>query len=205
MAVAVFKLKIDLSEHEIEQANADGYTQRIFSEFKSVLKDPTVILTLLLLSLLKAILYGLLLWLPMYFDQEGFKEFEAYIPIAMNIMAILGSICLGFVFEKVASKAARATIFMFTLIITVICFFIIRQVQFTVENRFVLLIIIGIIGFCVMGNFNILSAHEVSAIAEKHDIFITALSSLAMFFGNLFVGILQFIIGYFATDGTFLY
>lgn len=91
---------------------------------------------------------------------------------------------------------------MVTLLVTVVCFFLVKQVQFTLENRFILLLLIGVIGFCIMGNFNILSAHEISAIAEKHDIFLTALSSFAMFFGNLFVGVLQFIIGYFATDGT---
>ena len=107
MAIAVFMLKIDLSKQKIEQTNANGYSQRIFSEFKSILKGPTVTLTLFLPSLLKAIFYGLLLWLLMYFDQESFKEFEVYIPIAMKIMAILGSIFLEFVFEKVAKPARQ--------------------------------------------------------------------------------------------------
>lgn len=50
----------------------------------------------------------------------------------MNVAAIIGSIVLGFVFQKVASQAIRATVFMSTLILTVITFFIIKQVQFTV-------------------------------------------------------------------------
>lgn len=50
----------------------------------------------------------------------------------MNIAAILGSIVLGFIYQKVSSQAIRASVFMITLIITVITFFIIKQVQFTV-------------------------------------------------------------------------
>lgn len=83
----------------------------------------------------------------------------------MNIMAITGSVILGTVYEKVASKAFRTTIYMGTLIVTIICFYVVRSVQFTFENKFVLQMLIGIIGFCVMGNFNILSAHEVSVSA----------------------------------------
>jgi MFS-type transporter involved in bile tolerance (Atg22 family) len=77
----------------------------------------------------------------------------------MNIMAILGSIALGAIYEKISSKAMRATIFMLILILTLICFYLMRQVQFTLENRFVLLLVIGFIGFCVMGNYNILATH----------------------------------------------
>lgn len=80
-------------------------------------------------------------------------------------MAIFGSVALGFVFQRISSKAVKATIFMCTLVITVVCFFLVKQVQFTLENRFILLGLIGIIGFCVMGNFNILSAHEIASIA----------------------------------------
>lgn len=117
----------------------------------------------------------------------------------MNVAAIVGSIVLGYIFQKVASQAVRATIFMTTLIITVITFFIVKQVQFTVENELVLLILICIIGFCVMGNFNIISAHEVSAAADRLGFQIAALSSLVMSMGNIFVGIIQFIIGKVAT------
>ena len=66
------------------------------------------------------------------------------------------------------------------------------------------LILIAIIGFCIMGNFNILSAHEVASICDRLGFQITAFSSLVMALGNLFVGIVQFIIGNFATDGNLI-
>lgn len=50
-----------------------------------------------------------------------------------------------------------------------------------------------------MGNFNILSAHEVTAVAERLGFQVAALSSLVMSFGNIFVGIIQFVIGKMAT------
>lgn len=78
-----------------------------------------------MLCMLKAILYGILLWLPMYFDKEGFKEYEGYIPISMNLAAILGSVVLGFFYEKIGSKVIRACIFMLTLIVTGVCFFLV--------------------------------------------------------------------------------
>jgi hypothetical protein len=64
--------------------------------------------------------------------------------------------------------------------------------------------LIGFIGFCVMGNFNILAAHEISSVAERKNIHIAAFSSLAMAAGNILVGILQFIIGRAATSGIYL-
>lgn len=120
----------------------------------------------------------------------------------MNIAAILGSIVLGFIYEKLGNKIVRACIFMFTLIVTGVCFFLIQHIQFTVENKLVLLILISIIGFCIMGNFNILSAHEVASLCDKMGFQITAFSSLVMALGNLFVGIIQFVIGNFASEGT---
>lgn len=60
------------------------------------------------------------------------------------------------------------------------------------------------IGFCIMGNFNILSAHEVSSLCDRLGFQITAFSSLVMAMGNLFVGVVQFIIGNFASDGTYV-
>lgn len=83
----------------------------------------------------------------------------------MSFMALFGSVTLGLVFQQVASKAIKAIIFMCTLIVTVTCFYLVKQVQFTIENRYILLALIGIIGFCIMGNFNILSAHEITSIA----------------------------------------
>lgn len=54
---------------------------------------------------------------------------------------------------------------------------------------------VGIIGFCVMGNFNVLITHEVTAICDRLGMQITAFSSLVMSVGTIFVGIIQIIIG----------
>ena len=53
-----------------------------------------------------------------------------------------------------------------------------------------------------MGNFNILMTHEITAICDRLKLKITALSSLAMCMGTIFVGIIQIVIGVFATDDS---
>lgn len=50
-----------------------------------------------------------------------------------------------------------------------------------------------------MGNFNIISAHEVATAADRLGFQIAALSSWVMSMGNIFVGIIQFVIGKMAT------
>lgn len=52
-----------------------------------------------------------------------------------------------------------------------------------------------------MGNFNILCTHEVTVVCDRLGIQITAFSSLIMCIANIFVGIIELIIGKFATDG----
>lgn len=50
----------------------------------------------------------------------------------MNVAAILGSIFLGLVYEKVNNKFMRALIFLTTLVLTVVIFYLIQHIQFTV-------------------------------------------------------------------------
>jgi len=56
----------------------------------------------------------------------------------MNCTAIFGSIVLGAIYQKTSNKLLRASFLMSTLIITCASFFVIRQVQFTFENRLIL-------------------------------------------------------------------
>lgn len=93
---------------------------------------------------------------------------------------------------------------MITFIIPVVCFFMIRNIKFSVENRIILLLLIGIIGFCVSGNYNILIANEVNLACKRLDINVVVFSGLSMGLGSIFVGITSIIIGEFATSGTFI-
>lgn len=68
----------------------------------------------------------------MYFDKYGFKEYEGYIPIAMNIMGVLGSSALGLVYQKIQSAVIKSIIVLISLIIPVLSLITISKIQFTV-------------------------------------------------------------------------
>lgn len=157
---------------------------------------------LIMVCMMKAIIYGILLWLPMYFDKYGFKEYQGYIPIAMNMMGILGSSALGLVYQKIHNPVVKSIIILISLIIPVLSLITISKIQFTVENKLILLILIGIIGFCISGNYNILIANEVNLACDRLNINVIVFSGVSMGLGSIFVGITEIIIGKLATSGN---
>lgn len=156
---------------------------------------------LIMVCMMKAIIYGILLWLPMYFDKYGFKEYQGYIPIAMNMMGILGSSALGLVYQKIHNSVVKSIIILISLIVPVLSLITISKIQFTVENKLILLILIGIIGFCISGNYNILIANEVNLACDRLNINVIVFSGVSMGLGSIFVGITEIIIGKLATSG----
>lgn len=77
----------------------------------------------------------------------------------MNIAAVIGSVVLGYVYSWIKNKYVRTFVFFWTLVLTAVIFYLIQHIEFSMENRAVLLVLISIIGYNVMGNFNILSTH----------------------------------------------
>ena len=60
--------------------------------------------------------------------------------------------------------------------------------------------LISLIGFNLIGNFNALNTHSATLLAEEHGIDLGYLTSLLMAFGNTCVGIVEIIIGFAVTS-----
>ena len=79
---------------------------------KAVFHEPSILLITIAFSLIKSVIYGLLLWvfflfmqLPMYFYDIGLEKYETAIPITYDVASIIGSIGLGYIFAKVKIKS----------------------------------------------------------------------------------------------------
>ena len=135
-------------------------------------------------------MYGILLWLPMYFAEGNFGDFKGYILIVMNFCNILGSVFLGFIYERIHNPITKSAVIIITQAIMVASFYAIKLLDLLPENKWWYFLLIGLIGFCLVGNFNTLITHEPLIIARELGIGVSSLSSLLMAVGNTSVGIL---------------
>lgn len=101
-------------------------------------------------SLVKSVIYGILLWLPMYFYDIGLEKYETAIPITYDLASIFGSVGLGYIFMKVKVKSR---ILSPAMAILVILFFCLKYFH-NVVGYF---IIIAGVGMCLGGTFNTMS------------------------------------------------
>lgn len=53
------------------------------------------------MCLLKILVYGVLMWVPLYLEVGGLKSFSGYIPIAFNIAALFGASYLGHLYTHI--------------------------------------------------------------------------------------------------------
>lgn len=67
----------------------------------------------------------------------------------------------------------------------------------------IILILIGFIGFFLLGYFNILTTHEASEMAFRFQVDIKLLPKFMLGIGNVLVAIFQIIIGVVSSDGSY--
>lgn len=95
----------------------------------------------------------------MYFAEGGFGDFKGYILITMNVFSIGGSVSLGLVYQHTRSEILKKLVIWMSLVVMVASFIGVRVLEMVPENRWSFLLLIGVIGFCLMGNFNILATN----------------------------------------------
>lgn len=119
---------------------------------KSVLHEPKVLLMTAAFSFVKSVIYGIMLWLPMYFHDLGLGDYSTYIPITYDVFSIVGSIVLGFLFTKVDVKGMLLAPLM---VILSVCFFLLKYGDVSLEGYFA---IIAVVGMCLGGSFNTIAS-----------------------------------------------
>lgn len=100
----------------------------------------------------KSVIYGIMLWLPLYFkSRSDLESYAGTIPITYDVAAIFGSVGIGYLFKKIINKGFLMIPFMVALFI---CFFLLRFLEGVLIFYF---IVIAVVGFCLGGIFNTLS------------------------------------------------
>lgn len=91
-----------LESEELAKASRISRTEK-FKEFLSfsreIFRGPENKMYLFAFGLLKAVLYGFLLWMPTYLSHKGYKGESTYAPIVFNACTIVGSALLGFFYR----------------------------------------------------------------------------------------------------------
>lgn len=91
----------------------------------------------------------------MSFAESGFEDFEGYILIVMNVCSIRGSVFLGLVYERVVDDMTKRGVILITLVLMLGSFMAMGALEMVPENRWWYILLIGVIGLCLMGNYNI--------------------------------------------------
>ncbi len=85
----------EVPEKENETAEYGDYLRFVCQ----VCRQPNKLLHLVLTSSLKAALYLFLLWIPTIIVHAGFQGLEGYIPIGFDVMTVVGSMVLGYMYS----------------------------------------------------------------------------------------------------------
>ena len=88
---------------------------------------------------------------------------------------------------------------MLSQFVMVASFYLIIRIELDVENRWVFLFFISLIGLTLLGNFNAIGVHSAMMMAEQQGVNLGYFTSLLMAFGNISVGLVEIIIGFVVT------
>ena len=197
MAV-VLRTTLEEKEEEVREL----FTGEVISLLKNFFSSWYNIILLCVICLLKGTLYGILLWMPIYFEKAGFKEFEGFIPMSFSISTILGSTLAGSMYKCLANKI-RSLITVLSFILMIVFLVLLKNLPLTPNNKWTFMCIISIIGFIIGGGFNSLISIESPVIARQRDIPVDFISAIMMTGSCIVVGIVQLIIGLSTTKSKF--
>lgn len=115
----------------------------------------------IIFALSKSVIYGLLLWLPIYFQDKELNTYAQIVPIFYDLSAIVGSVVLGKVFPLIKIKGA---IFAPITVVLLAAFVLLKVVNFGSIVGY--LIIISFIGAFLGGMFNLLGSVVTISLTE---------------------------------------
>lgn len=99
--------------------------------------------------MIKSVVYGILLWIPLYFEDINYAYYKAYIPISYDVSAIVGSLIIGYIFRQITFKGYLLTPVMGIL---VVLFCLLKFISFSGIGYY--FAIIAAVGFFLGGTFN---------------------------------------------------
>jgi hypothetical protein len=154
----------------------------------------------IIFALSKSVIYGLLLWLPIYFQDKELNTYAQIVPIFYDLSAIVGSVVLGKAFPFIKIKGA---IFAPITVVLLVAFVLLKVVNF--DSIVGYLIIISFIGAFLGGMFNLLGSVVTISLTEaipkeQTTKYIGIYSALINSFGNFTTALTQILIGFVASE-----
>ena len=110
---------------------------------------------------LAALEFGILLWLPMYLKESGFHDFQGYITIAYSLFSLAGSSLTGKIYETIENRRIHFLIQIWLTIFGLLPLLIIYLSHFHEEEKWGLVALIGLAGFCNGALRNMYTTNEV--------------------------------------------
>ena len=97
----------------------------------------------------------------MYLKDSGFKDFQGYISICYSVFTILGTVFTGNFFERTTNRVWHFVVAIIELAVSFVCLLLIYRLSLTIEEKYTLLVLVGLTGFCLGALFEIYANHEI--------------------------------------------
>jgi sugar phosphate permease len=155
MATLMLTLDDGTKEDTTAHATCSQYTKEIWL----FVKIPDNVLATCVVLFSGASTYGVLLWLPMFLEGAGFEDFEGYISMTYSISTIIGTTILGKLYEITHKSRYHLMINCGTILLSIISFILIKSIPLEPSQKFVVLLLVGVVGFSMGSTFNLSFSH----------------------------------------------
>ena len=118
----------------------------------------------------------------MYLEENGFQDFQGYITIAYGAFSMIGSSLTGKIYEIIESRKTHFFIQIWLAIFGLVPLMIIYLFKFSDAEKWELLCLIGMTGFCNGALFNMYSTNEILLMSEEEGLINTP------FYMNIVIG-----------------
>ena len=134
-------------------------------------------------------------WLPMYLNQEEFEEFEGYITISLIGFTIVGTMVCKQIYSLNLSRKTQLLVHLILITVGILSLLIIFISNLTPHQKWIFLLLIGIVGFTLGSLFNFYLNHEIILLTEKYQEDVCMNMNICYGFAYLFTVLTQIIIG----------
>ena len=135
----------------------------------------------------------------MYLNQQNFKDFEGYINISFVSFNIIGTMVSKEMYSRNLSRRVQFALQLAILLIGILALVTIYISRLTPDQKWTLLALIGVVGFCVGGLHHLFANHEIILLTERNSEDILVNLNIIHGLAFLLTGITQVITGAFSS------
>ena len=161
--------------------------------------------SLLLLSIITigATQYEILLWLPMYLEEKDFEEFSGLISICYAFFTILSVTTCSKVYGLTSSRAHHFLTHLVILAVGILAMMLVYNLNLKPEDKWLMLLLIGVVGFCIGGLYEMVTSEEVVVLGEREGANLPFVSNFIYAWMYTCIGLTQLVIGAISERGRF--